>query len=31
MVPRRLAVTGREAQIVWVDHWFTDLAARLKR
>jgi hypothetical protein len=31
MAPRRLAVTGRGPQIVWVDHWFTDLAARLKR
>jgi serine/threonine-protein kinase len=31
MAPRRLAVAGRPVQIVWVDNWFTDLAARLRQ
>ncbi len=29
MAPRRLAVAGRTIPIVWVDNWFTDVAARL--
>jgi Tol biopolymer transport system component len=29
--PRRLAVQGRGPQIVWVDRWFRDLAARLRQ
>ncbi|MEE8115543.1 MAG: hypothetical protein V3T28_00440, partial [Gemmatimonadales bacterium] len=27
--PRRLADANRDVKIVWVDHWFTDLEARL--
>jgi serine/threonine-protein kinase len=30
-VPRQLAVRGRNPQVVWVDHWFTDLEAKLRR
>jgi serine/threonine-protein kinase len=31
LAPRRMTVTGRGPRLVWVDHWFSDIAARLQR
>jgi hypothetical protein len=31
LAPRRLALTGRSPQIVWVDNWFRDLEARFNQ